>query len=326
MVHRLRNPSLLSIADLTRDEVQFLFRAAQSLSESFHRNETVPLLAGRTLAQLFFENSTRTRLSFETAIRRLGAGTLTFTASTSSLSKGESLLDTIRNLEAFRPDAFIVRHGASASVLHLATKTNRPLINAGDGTREHPTQALLDAFTLQQKWGTLEGKTVLILGDILHSRVARSNTRLLKLLGARVLYCGPGSLLPSNPAVLGADAATSQIDSVLPEADAVMCLRIQRERQNSPTIPSLQEYARFFGLTSERAKRLKPDAWILHPGPVNRGVEVSPELADGPSSLILEQVSNGVPMRMAILAALLNPGGLARHLDASPLSSGDSSS
>jgi len=315
VIHRLRTPSLLSASSLSKEEVEFLFRAAHLFLEAFQRNEIPPLLVGKTISQLFFENSTRTRLAFETAIRKLGGAALTFTPNNSSLAKGESLLDTLKNLEALKPDAFIVRHSASGAALHLSRFTSRPIINAGDGTHEHPSQALLDAFTLEKKWGRFEGKTIVIVGDILHSRVARSNTRLLRTLGAHVIHCGPASLVPPLSSNLGAHEVTHSLDQVLDKADAVLCLRIQRERQNSPVIPSLSEFAHGYGLTAARAQRLKKDAWILHPGPVNRGVEITPEVADGARSLILEQVTHGVAMRMAILSALLNPGGLWRFLN-----------
>jgi aspartate carbamoyltransferase catalytic subunit len=310
VIHRLRNPSLLSVKTLSKEEIQFLFRAAHLFLEAFQRNDVAPLLAGKTIAQLFFENSTRTRLAFETAIRKLGGAPLTFTPGNSSLSKGESLVDTFRNLEALRPDAFIVRHSSSGAALHLSRLTHRPIINAGDGTHEHPTQALLDAFTLEKKWGHFEGKTILIVGDILHSRVARSNTLVLRTLGAHIIHCGPGSLVPSLEQGLGAHEVTHHLDEVIDRADAILCLRIQKERQNSPVIPSLSEFAQFYGLSRQRERRLKKEAWILHPGPVNRGVEIAPEVADGPRALILEQVTHGVAMRMALLSALLNPGGL----------------
>jgi aspartate carbamoyltransferase catalytic subunit len=317
VIHRLKSPSLLSARALSKEEVEFLFRASHFFLEAFQRNETPTLLAGKTVAQLFFENSTRTRLAFETAIRKLGGAALTFTPGNSSLSKGESLTDTVKNLEALRPDAFIVRHSSSGASLHLSRVTSRPIINAGDGTHEHPSQALLDAFTLERKWGSFSGKTVLIVGDLLHSRVARSNTHLLRTLGAQVIHCGPASLVPPLTSNLGAHEVSHSLDPVLPKADAVICLRIQRERQKSPLIPSLGEYATEFGLNARRAQLLKKEAWILHPGPVNRGVEITPEIADSARSLILEQVTHGVAMRMAILSALLNPGGLWRLIQPS---------
>jgi aspartate carbamoyltransferase catalytic subunit len=283
--------------------------------EVHRRGGTIPLLAGRTIGLLFFENSTRTRLSFETAAKKLGAGLLGFTPAGSSLAKGETTLDTLKNIEALRPDLFVIRHATSGAAPFFAARTRRPIINAGDGMREHPTQALLDAFTLDQRLGGLEGKTILILGDILHSRVARSNIRLLKVLGAKVVLCGPGSLLPREASMLGADSLTPHLDEALPQANAVITLRIQRERQNLSVIPSLEEYARFYGLNPEREKIMDPEAVVLHPGPVNRGIEIAPELADGPRSLILEQVENGVAMRMAILAAILNPGALWQFLE-----------
>jgi aspartate carbamoyltransferase catalytic subunit len=314
-IRRLRNPSLLSISDLTPPEVALLFRAAEKFLDVHKRGGTLPLLAGKTIGLLFFENSTRTRLSFETAAKKLSAGTLVFSPAGSSVAKGESFLDTLKNIEALRPDLFVIRHAVSGSAPYIAARSRNPIVNGGDGMREHPTQALLDAFTLLRRLGDLVGRKILILGDIIHSRVARSNIRLLKLLGAQVILCGPGSLLPQEASWLGADELTTELDPWIPEVDAVITLRIQRERQNLSVIPSLEEYARFYGLDRGRAERMQPEALVLHPGPVNRGVEIAPEVADGPRSVILEQVENGVALRMAVLAALLNPAGLWKFLE-----------
>lgn len=258
-------------------------------------------LQGRVVANLFFEDSTRTRSSFELAARALGADVLNWSAHGSSVSKGETLLDTARNLEAMGPAALVVRHPASGAVALVADGVRCAVVNAGDGTHEHPSQALLDAFTLKRRWGRLEGKTVLILGDVLHSRVARSNCHALRTLGARVVLCGPPTLLPQEAReALGAEA-TWELDRVLPEADAVMCLRVQLERMAEAFFPTAREYGRLFGLTREREARMRPDALVLHPGPINRGLELHPAVADGPRSVVLEQVTNGVAVRRAIL-------------------------
>ncbi len=292
---------LLAANDLTADQIRFLFRAAKSFSQAVENGENLDLLKSKTVVTLFFENSTRTRTSFELAARRLGAGTLSFSAQVSSVQKGETLIDTARNIEAMRPQCLVVRHSSAGSPGFLAKSLTLPVINAGDGFHEHPTQGLLDAFTIEEKLGTLQGKRVVIVGDIAHSRVARSNIAVLRKLGASVAVCGPPTLLPPNPEVLGVEWAY-RIEELLPKADVVMALRIQAERQNRMQIPSIAEYARVWGLNQERANLLKKEAIILHPGPINRGVELDPEVADGPRSVILDQVFNGVLIRMATLA------------------------
>jgi len=293
---------LLGIDGLERREVETLLSRSGLHKQALAEGRRGNALSGKTVANLFFEDSTRTRTSFEFAARNLGADVLNWTASGSSVSKGEALVDTVRNLEATGPAALVIRH-ASSGAPHLAARwVHCAVINAGDGTHEHPSQALLDAFTLKEKLGTLEGKRILLVGDILHSRVARSNLFCLRLLGAEVVVCGPPTLIPAGLSQVAA-RVTSDLDGVLPEADAVMMLRIQLERQQEAHFPSAREYARLYGLSVARAGRMKPGAPVLHPGPMNRGVEIAPQVADGPSSVILEQVRNGVAVRMAILEA-----------------------
>jgi aspartate carbamoyltransferase catalytic subunit len=304
---------LLAAADLEVQDIRHILTTAKSFAPSVSKGETIPLLQGKIAVNLFFENSTRTRTSFELATRKLGGSTLNFAASTSSTQKGESLIDTARNIEAMNPHCFVVRISSAGGPYLLSKATNVPVINAGDGFHEHPTQGLLDAYTMEEKLGSLSGKRVVILGDIAHSRVARSNIHILRKLGASVAVCGPPSLLPPKPSVLGVDFAYRP-EELLADADVVMCLRIQLERQNRMQVPSIGEYARIWGLDRERAKLLKKTAIILHPGPINRGVELDPEVADGPRSVILDQVSNGVLIRMAVLATVCNPDGLASWL------------
>jgi aspartate carbamoyltransferase catalytic subunit len=304
---------LIAAAELSESEIRFLLSTAGRFAPHARRGENIPLLSGKTIVNLFFENSTRTRTSFELATRRLGGASLTVAAGGSSVSKGETLIDTARNIEAMRAHCLIVRHSSAGSPLFLARSQSMPVINAGDGFHEHPTQALLDAYTMEEKLGPLKGKRVVILGDIAHSRVARSNIYVLKKLGASVAVCGPPTLLPPRPDVLGVDFAYRP-EELLPQADVVMALRIQLERQNKMQLPSIAEYSRIWGLNRERARLLKPSAIIMHPGPVNRGVELDPEVADGENSVILDQVFNGTLVRMAVLATLCNPEGLENWL------------
>ena len=305
--------NLLSGAELSEREIHFLFGTARAFSPHVVKGDTVPLLVGKTIVNLFYEHSTRTRTSFEVATRRLGGGALNFATSESSATKGETLIDTARNIEAMRPHCLVVRHASAGSPAILAQSVGVPVINAGDGFHEHPTQGLLDAFTMEEKLGSLKGKRVVILGDIAHSRVARSNIYILKKLGASVAVCAPPTLLPPHPEVFGVDYAYRPED-LLENADVVMALRIQLERQNRMQLPSVAEYAKFWGMNRQRAALMKPNAIILHPGPVNRGVELDPEVADGPRSVILDQVFNGVLIRMAVLAAICNPKGLTQWL------------
>jgi aspartate carbamoyltransferase catalytic subunit len=300
---------LLGIEGLTRDDVNLLLDTARNLDDVNKRPlKKVPILRGRTVVTLFFENSTRTRLSFDVAAKRLSADTVSFSASSSSLSKGETLLDTTRNIEAYGPDVVVIRHGYAGAAHMVAGVTAGAVINAGDGVHEHPTQALLDAYTLLEKLGRspaegLDGLTIAIVGDIAHSRVAGSNLRLLPLLGAKVRVAGPKTMLPVGVEAL-CDHVTTDIDEAIEGADAVMMLRIQKERIAAPLMSSDREYNRRFGLTQARAERLAKDALILHPGPINRGVEIDPEVADSGRSIILDQARSGVAVRMACLYLL----------------------
>ncbi|WP_037584730.1 aspartate carbamoyltransferase catalytic subunit, partial [Stigmatella aurantiaca] len=281
-----------------REEIEALLDRAEAHLPGGSASSSV--LQGRVVANVFFEDSTRTRTSFEMAAKTLGAEVLNWTAQGSSISKGETLLDTVRNIEATGPVALVIRHRSSGAP-HLAARHVRcAVINAGDGTHEHPSQALLDAFTLRRRWGALDGRTVLIVGDILHSRVARSNILCMKALGARVVVCGPPTLLPVGIQQLGTEVAM-HLDPVLPQADAVMCLRLQTERQSESFFPSTREFSRLYGLNAQRASKMKEGALVMHPGPINRGVELAPAVADGARSVILEQVANGVAVRRAIL-------------------------
>ncbi|MCW8891971.1 MAG: aspartate carbamoyltransferase catalytic subunit, partial [Deltaproteobacteria bacterium] len=260
----------------------------------------VPTLRGKTIVNLFFEASTRTRTSFEIAGKRLSADTVNISASSSSVVKGETLEDTAQNIEAMHPDIIVMRHSASGSCDYLAERLNCSVINAGDGTHEHPSQALLDAFTIRQHKGAIEGLTVTIAGDITHSRVVRSNIYCLKKLGAKVRIAGPRTMVPPGIEKLGCEVYYNLKEAVT-DADCVMMLRIQRERQGATLIPSVREYARYFGLNEEKLKLAKKDAIVMHPGPINRGVELASAVADGSQNVILDQVENGVAVRMALL-------------------------
>lgn len=303
---------LISISDLDKDRAVALLDNAQELSAVNEREvKKVPALRGKTVVNLFFENSTRTRISFELAAKRLSADVINFTASTSSLSKGESLKDTAQTLEALGAHAIVVRHPASGAAHALAHRgwISSSIINAGDGSHEHPTQALLDALTLRQafsKSGDLSGLKVLIVGDILHSRVARSNVLLLKMLGATVEVAGPTTLMPAGMEELGASVSNSFAASLEKKPDAVMMLRVQQERMQGSFFPSPKEYAANWSLSGDRFASLSKDAVILHPGPMNRGFEISSEAADDSRSLVLKQVANGVSVRMAVLYATLS--------------------
>ncbi|MBW3560814.1 MAG: aspartate carbamoyltransferase catalytic subunit [Proteobacteria bacterium] len=304
-LHPFSQPHLLGVDGLTPPDVDALLDLAEALIPLSRRSaKRLDLLTGRTVVNLFFENSTRTQASFELAARRLGADVLNLSPRTSSMSKGETLIDTAKSLNAMRPDILVVRHGASGAAHLLARHTEAAVVNAGDGAREHPTQALLDALTLRRAFGRLAGLTVAICGDVLHSRVARSNTALLGLMSAHVRLCGPPTLLPTGVDRWGAEVFTD-LDAAIAGADAVMMLRLQTERMDGAYVPSPREYARFWGLTRERLARAAPGAKVLHPGPMNRGVEITGELADDPMvSLIAEQVEMGVAVRMAVLASL----------------------
>src|SRR5260221_5770533 len=300
----LRSRHLLGIADLVPDEISLILDTAEAMTEIAARPiKKVPTLRGRTVVNLFFEPSTRTRMSFEVAEKRLSADTLSIAVAQSSVTKGETLLDTIRNLEAMAPDMIVMRQGSSGAPHLLARLCRSAVINAGDGMHEHPTQALLDAFTIREHKTRLDGLKVAIVGDLLHSRGLRSNVLLLNKMGAEGWACGPSTLMPAALARFGVRATTS-IDEAIADADVLMMLRIQHERMHGHFIPSTREYFTLFGLTPERVARAKPDRIFRHPGPMNRGVEVDSAVADGPYSVILEQVTNGVAVRMAVLYLL----------------------
>ncbi|MGH9907942.1 MAG: aspartate carbamoyltransferase catalytic subunit [Pyrinomonadaceae bacterium] len=298
---------LLGIRDLSAGEITHLLDTAETFRDVSRREiKKVPALRGRTVINLFFESSTRTRTSFEIAAKRLSADAINISVSTSSVSKGETLLDTARNLEAMAPDCIVVRHSMAGAPHQLARICHAPIVNAGDGSHEHPTQALLDALTIREHKGRIEGLKVAIIGDILHSRVARSNIHLLTKLGAEVRVAGPGTLVPGEFAELVESdlRVEPRIEDAIDGADVVMILRIQRERQDSAFFPSMREYAVHYGLHLNHLERAAPEAIVLHPGPINRGIEISSEVADGNRSLILDQVTNGVAVRMAVLYLL----------------------
>ena len=303
-VNALRGKDLLGIAELSPEEIALILDTAEAMKEVGTRPiKKVPALRGKTIVNLFFEPSTRTRTSFEIAEKRLSADTLSIAIGHSSVVKGETLADTALNLEAMAPDMIVLRH-ASSGACHLLSRICRSaIINAGDGTHEHPTQALLDAFTIRERKKRLSGLKVAIVGDLLHSRVLRSNIHLLTKMGANVWVCGPPTLIPVDIARFGV-TATHSIDEAVRDADVVMLLRIQLERMEGAFVPSLREYFRVFGMTEARLRLARPDAIIMHPGPMNRGVEIASEVADGPYSVILEQVANGVAVRMAVLYLL----------------------
>ena len=295
---------LLGVAELSRAEILHVLDTAESFVEVAARPiKKVPTLRGKTVINLFFEPSTRTSSSFEIAEKRLSADNINFSTSSSSLSKGETLLDTARNLEAMAPDLVVIRHAHPRVPHALAERLASGVINAGDGAHEHPTQALLDAFTIRRRKGRVEGLKVAIVGDIAHSRVVRSNVLCLTKLGADVTVAGPRPMMPEEPESLGARVVYS-LDEAIEGADVVMMLRVQLERQARAAFPSEREYFEFFGLTAERLHRANDGAIIMHPGPINRGIEIASDVADGPWSVILEQVANGVAVRMAVLYLL----------------------
>ena len=295
---------LLSIEDLDRGAIERICDRAVSFAEVSHREiKKVPALRGRTVLNLFYEASTRTRTSFEIAEKRLSADTLNIAVASSSVIKGETLADTAANLEAMSPDMIVLRHSSSGACHFLSRICRSAIINAGDGTHEHPTQALLDAFTIRERRKQLAGLKVAIIGDLLHSRVLRSNVQLLTKMGADVWVCGPPTLIPAGIRQFGV-TPTSAIDDAVRDADVIMLLRIQLERMEGAYFPSLREYFTVFGMTEARLRLAKPDVMIMHPGPMNRGVEIASEVADGPYSVILDQVANGVAVRMAVLYLL----------------------
>ena len=300
---------LLGLEELSRDEMGIILDTAESFIDvSQGRRKKRGHLAGRVAVNLFFEPSTRTRISFGLAARRLGADVVDFTPSSSSLSKGETFIDTAKNLEAMGVDVMVVRHASSGAPHLLAQHLDCGVINAGDGAHEHPTQGLLDIFTIRRHKGALENLTVGLVGDIAHSRVARSNIHGLQKLGARVIVCGPPTLVPQALARLGVEISHN-LDDILPRCDVINLLRIQFERQRHGLFPSIQEYARLFGMDGARLGMAKPDLLLLAPGPINRGVEITPDVADGPHSAILQQVTNGLAIRMAVLYLLCGQPG-----------------
>ncbi len=300
----LRHKDLLGIAELSTAEIALILQTAEAMKEIGSRAiKKVPTLRGRTVVNLFFEPSTRTRTSFEIAEKRLSADTLNIAVASSSVVKGETLADTAMNLEAMNPDMIVVRHASSGAPHLLSRICKSAIINAGDGLHEHPTQALLDAFTILQHKKRLAGLKVAIIGDLLHSRVLRSNVHLLPRMGADLWVAGPSTLMPADIGRFGVRATTS-VDEAVEGADVVMLLRIQLERMQGAFFPSQREYFNVFGMTEERLRRAKPDVIVMHPGPMNRGVEIASEVADGPFSVILDQVANGVAVRMAVLYLL----------------------
>lgn len=296
---------LLGIKNITKNDIELILTTAKNFKEVLNRPiKKVPSLRDITIANLFFENSTRTRTSFELAQKRLSADTVNFSASTSSVKKGETLIDTVNNILAMKVDMVVMRHPNAGACVFLSKKVkNCKIINAGDGAHEHPTQALLDAYSIQEKLGSLKGKKIVIVGDILHSRVALSNIFCLNKMGAQVKVCGPATLIPRHIKSLGVEVETN-LKKALEWADVANMLRIQLERQDIKFFPSLREYTMLYGLTQEILDGLKKDILIMHPGPINRGVEITSEVADGKNSIILEQVENGVAVRMAVMFLL----------------------
>jgi aspartate carbamoyltransferase catalytic subunit len=312
-VTALRRKDLLGIEDLSSEEITLILDTAEAMKEIGSRPiKKVPALRGKTVVNLFFEPSTRTRTSFEIAEKRLSADTLNIAIASSSVVKGETLVDTALTLEAMSPDMIVLRHQSSGACHLLSRICKSAIINAGDGTHEHPTQALLDAFTIRERKKRLAGLKVAIVGDLLHSRVLRSNLHLLTKMGAETWVCAPPTLVPQEMRRFGV-VVTSVVEDAVRDADVVMLLRIQLERMEGAYFSSLREYATVFGMTEERLKLAKPDVMIMHPGPMNRGVEISSEVADGPYSVILDQVANGVAVRMAVLYLL---AGGAEHEEA----------
>jgi len=297
----LSTKHLLGIKQLTKADIELIFTQADHFKEVINRPiKKVPSMRDVTIVNLFFENSTRTRISFELAEKRLNADVLNFTSSSSSVSKGETLIDTVNNILAMKVDMVVMRHPSPGAAMFLQKHINASIINAGDGTHEHPTQALLDAYSIREKVGELEGKKILIVGDILHSRVALSNIYCLQKLGAKVKLCGPPTLMPQNIESLGVEVEYD-IKKALQWCDVANVLRIQLERQDIQYFPSLREYSLYYGINQELLNEIGKDIVIMHPGPINRGVEISSEVADGKNSIILDQVENGVAVRMAVL-------------------------
>jgi len=306
---QLSTKHLLGIKYITKDDIELIFKTATEFKEVINRPiKKVPSLRDVTVANVFFENSTRTRISFELAERRLSADVVNFAASSSSVSKGETLLDTVNNILAMKVDMVVMRHPATGAHHFLSKHINANIINAGDGTHEHPTQALLDAYSIREKLGEIAGKNVVIVGDILHSRVALSNIFCLKKLGANVKVCGPSTLIPMHIKSLGVDVEYD-IKKALEWCDVANVLRIQLERQDIKYIPSLREYALYYGINKPMLDHIQKDIVIMHPGPINRGVEITSDVADSRQSIILDQVENGVAIRMAVLYLLAGKTG-----------------
>lgn len=303
-----KHKDLLDLGNLTPEEIQHILKTAVPMKEILSRPiKKLPTLRGKSVVLLFYENSTRTRTSFESAAKILGADTTNFSVAQSSVNKGESLLDTAKTLQAMNVDLVVIRHSSSGSAEFLAEILKAGVINGGDGQHAHPTQALLDYFTIKEKLGGFEGKKIVIVGDVLHSRVARSNVVGLKKLGADVTLVGPPTLLPPEMKYLGV-RISHDLDKELPGADAVMALRLQLERQQSGLFPSIREYSRLYGLNTERMKRTEKRTIVMHPGPMNRGIEIASDLADSVQSVIEEQVTNGVAVRMALIYLLIGGG------------------
>jgi len=304
----LTRKDLLSMQELASDDIRLILDTAESMKDVARRDiKKVPALRGKTIINLFYEPSTRTRTSFEIAGKWLSADVINVSTSASSVTKGESLKDTGLTLQAMHPNIVVIRHPAAGAAEFLARRLAASVINAGDGAHEHPSQALLDLFTIREKMGRLEGLKVAIVGDIAHSRVARSNIHGMHKMGMEVRVAGPRTMLPCFIERLGVEVFTN-LDRAIAEVDVIMMLRLQIERQQAGLFPSLREYSRLFGLTAERMKAAKPDVLIMHPGPINRGVEIAPDVADGPYSLILNQVENGLAVRMALLYLLAGGG------------------
>jgi aspartate carbamoyltransferase catalytic subunit len=304
-VMEFRHKDLLSMADLSIEDINHILNTAESLKEISSRDiKKVPTLRGKSVVNYFFEPSTRTRTSFDVAAKRLSADTFSLSASGSSAVKGETLIDTARNLQAMNPDLIVLRHSSTGAPHLLAKEIPAGIINAGDGINEHPTQALLDMFTIREQKGRIKGLDIAIIGDISHSRVARSNIIGLTKMGARVTVSGPPQMIPFGVDDFGVQVVNSPAEAVK-DKDVVMMLRIQLERQSKVLFPGLREYASFFGMTKKTLKHAKKDVIVMHPGPMNRGVEITSEVADGPSSVILNQVTNGVAIRMAVLYLLI---------------------
>ncbi|MDG1716914.1 MAG: aspartate carbamoyltransferase catalytic subunit [Saprospiraceae bacterium] len=301
---QLSTKHLLGIKYINTDDINLIFKTAQNFKEVINRPiKKVPSLRDVTIANLFFENSTRTRISFELAEKRLSADTVNFSAASSSVKKGETLLDTVNNILSMKVDMVVMRHPAPGAHHFLAQHIDANIVNAGDGTHEHPTQALLDAFSMTEKVGNLKGKKVVIIGDVMHSRVALSNIYCLQKLGAKVMVCGPPTLIPKHIVSLGV-LVEYDIDKALAWCDIANILRIQLERQDIKYIPSLREYSLYYGVNKDRLNRLDKEITVMHPGPINRGVEITSDVADSDHSIILQQVENGVAVRMAVLYLL----------------------